>query len=599
MRLYMIGKILRRQFFETARQRTAVPGGEPDFPSAAPKQTVLLTLEQKHSTRILPERKIQPLRLPIGRPGISVRERPEEQLRGNHFPVVGSKAEPVRSRKSDPAFGQSERKPRGGKEKRAGSAGGTFRFRILHPPIASSNKESINFSPSTRTGKKRRYSCEVGSGGDERWCPPKRDFQTVEERKIKVKKIAFWILAPMLLAGCAAPPPDTASPPSSTEVATAAAQSASPDAHATDVLVASKVAGLLFNVETVQRNLDADTTAMARTSLDTAALFAGLPESSVKLAAPRERPLVQIDKVPQGFLDPLPPGGAIPGEAGSCGAAAAKPEVTFQTAGGRAVTPELLQGMDLSVIPTEMVTLPSSDPESLLSLIDSLSQIQPGDPRTITAEGWNEMLWDKLAEERQPAQSLMDYQLWNASPEIERQVADLYREQLASMGVPPVVLNAYDASEKTGWYSNAAPTPADALAGMDILAQMSGSIEGTVHERRDFSIPGAGQTPLYGVQTGEGSVTWDSPDEGTLTFDVSIRLDVFDERGHAVGGTVTAEDREKGYTVEITFKADGTRAGVVKRNGETVGTLSMTVDEDQFKNYLDVETNQSEQLPQP
>jgi hypothetical protein len=30
-----------------------------------------------------------------------------------------------------------------------------------------------------------------------------------------------------------------------------------------------------------------------------------------------------------------------------------------------------------------------------------------------------------------------------------------------------------------------------------------------------------------------------------------------------------------------------------------VGKLSMAVDEDQFKNYLDVETNQSEPLPEP
>jgi len=62
---------------------------------------------------------------------------------------------------------------------------------------------------------------------------------------------------------------------------------------------------------------------------------------------------------------------------------------------------------------------------------------------------------------------------------------------------------------------------------------------------------------------------------------------------------VTGVDEENGYTVEITFKADGTREGVIKRDGEVVGKLSMTVDEGQFTNFLDVETNQSEPLPLP
>jgi hypothetical protein len=134
---------------------------------------------------------------------------------------------------------------------------------------------------------------------------------------------------------------------------------------------------------------------------------------------------------------------------------------------------------------------------------------------------------------------------------------------------------------------------------MNIEAQMDGSIQGTVHDRRDFTIEGAGQTPEFGVQTGEGTVTWDAPGLGTLTFDVTIRLDKFDDRGHAVGGTVAGIDSEKGYTVSMTFLPDGTRKGEILRYGKPVGELSMTVDEDQFQNYLDVSTNQSEPLPNP
>ncbi len=411
--------------------------------------------------------------------------------------------------------------------------------------------------------------------------------------------LTVLLLAGTLLAGCGKAAPSTAAPSTAAPADTAAAPAAKSDKHTTDVLVASKMAGLLFNTETIQKNLDDDTAAMARTTLDTSNLFAGLPGGGGKLADHTTLPLVQIGNVPQGFLDPLPESGAIPGEAGSCGAAAAKPEVTFRTAGGKAVTPALLQGMNLKTIPTRMVTLPQSDPESLGALINSLSNLKRGDPRAGTAQGWNEMLWDKLKEQQQPAESLMDYQLWNASPDIEQEVAGLYRSQLEKMGVPAAVMGAFDASDTSGWYANTPPAAEDALAGMDITAVMSGSIEGTVHERRDFSIPGAGKTPEYGVQTGEGTVTWDAPGLGLLTFDVNIHLDVFDERGHAVGGTVTGTDEKNGYTVEITFKADGTREGVIKRAGEVVGTLKMSVDESQFTNYMDVETNQPEPLPLP
>jgi hypothetical protein len=414
-------------------------------------------------------------------------------------------------------------------------------------------------------------------------------------------KLIALVIGGLVLAGCASPAPSpTVQPATAAPGDSLIAPADPPDSHATDVLVASKMAGLLFNTESIQQNLDADTTAMAKTTLDTSTLFAGLPGNMGRLAMPAELPpFVQIENVPQGFLDPLPESGAIPGEAGSCGAAGAKPNVTFFTAGGQAVTPGLLQGKNLTTIPTNMVTLPQSDPESLSTLIDSLSAIQPGDPRAATAEGWNQMLWDKLKAEQQPAQSLMDYQLWNASPDIEQQVAEAYRAQLASMGVPPVVLNAYDTSDQTGWYANTPPTPDDALTRMDILAEMSGSVVGTVHEQRDFTIPGAGMTPEYGTQTGDGTVTWDTPEFGKLTFDVTILLDTFDERGHAVGGVVMGTDDEHGYTVEITFNTDGTREGTIKRDGEVVGKLSMTVDEDQFKNYLDAETNESEPLPEP
>jgi hypothetical protein len=167
------------------------------------------------------------------------------------------------------------------------------------------------------------------------------------------------------------------------------------------------------------------------------------------------------------------------------------------------------------------------------------------------------------------------------------------------MGAPAIVLDAYNTSQKTGWYASSLPAPDDALAQMKIEAQMDGSIQGTVHEQREFTITGADQTPQYGVQTGDGTVTWDAPGLGVLTFDVTIRLDKFDDRGHAVGGTVVGIDADQGYTVNMTFLPDGTRKGEILRYGNPVGELSMSVDEAKFQNYLDVSTNQTEPLPNP
>jgi hypothetical protein len=221
------------------------------------------------------------------------------------------------------------------------------------------------------------------------------------------------------------------------------------------------------------------------------------------------------------------------------------------------------------------------------------------DMRLASAQGWNDLLWGVLKKLQKPAESLMDYQLWNASPDIEQQVADLYQARLTKLGAPPFVIAAFNASNKTGWYANAAPTPDDALAKMDIQAVMTGSVQGTVHEQRQFSIPGAGKVPTFGPQTGEGTVTWETPDLGVLTFEVNILLDKFDEQGRAIGGTVTGVDAQKGYEVHFTFLPDGTKKGELLRNGVAVGELTMTTNAEKFENYVDMQTDQTEPLPAP
>jgi hypothetical protein len=404
-----------------------------------------------------------------------------------------------------------------------------------------------------------------------------------------IKRFVPFVLILIMLASCMK---STPAPVVTQNVPTAT----SGDTHAVQVDIASKMAGILYNMETIQKNTNDDTTAMALVTIDTSTI-SWLGGHSGKLASPQALPLFQIENVPQGFLDPLPTSGAIPGEVGSCGAAAANPSVTFSTAGGQNVTPQLLIDKNIQTIPTKMVTLPQTDPNSIFAKIDSM--VTMGDPRLATSQGWNDLLWDQLKSLQKPAESLMDYQLWNASPEIEQQVTDLYLARLTNLNAPSIVINAYNASNKTGWYTNTIPTPEDALASLDIEAVMSGSIEGTVYEHRDFSIPGAGQTPIYGPQTGEGTVTWNVPNLGVLNFEVNILLDQFDERGHAVGGNVTGIDTELGYEVRFTFLPDGTRKGELLHNAEVVGLLTMSVDEDQFENYVSVQTNESEPLPLP
>jgi hypothetical protein len=175
----------------------------------------------------------------------------------------------------------------------------------------------------------------------------------------------------------------------------------------------------------------------------------------------------------------------------------------------------------------------------------------------------------------------------------------MFREGMVAEGVPQMMIDAYDASDKTGWFSNLQPTGADDLAQMDIIAEMTGTVNGIVHEQRDFSIPGLGQSPEFGPQTGDGTVTWDAPEIGEVDFSVDISLDQFDEQGRAIGGEVTADAIDyEGYQVVFTFNPDGSKDGVVLKNGEEVGQLTMTVDQDKFENYIDVKEGTEIKLPE-
>lgn len=336
----------------------------------------------------------------------------------------------------------------------------------------------------------------------------------------------------------------------------------------------------LYNMEAIQNYYDDGVSAMASFEVE-------LSKSARSLRAE--------SNIPREFRDKLPPGGAIPAPAGAC-PAAAMPEVTFVTEGDEEISPEMIIEKALETVPEEFVTVAQEEATSLLSYIQTL--VNENDPRLATPEGWNELLWEKLSELHEPVESLWDYQLWNVGSEIESQIADLYYQGLVDGGAPQMVLDAFNQSNTHGWYSSQEATPEDALGRMEIDAELTGTVSGTVTEHRDFSFSGIGEPPEYGPQTGEGIVTSNLPGVGDVQFSVDIDLNEFDEQGRAIGGTVVADAiGYEGYQVVFTFNPDGSKDGVVIKDGEEVGYLTMTVDHDKFENYIDISTGSEIEIP--
>lgn len=276
--------------------------------------------------------------------------------------------------------------------------------------------------------------------------------------------------------------------------------------------------------------------------------------------------------IPRGFLDPLPDSGFIPAPAGAC-AVGASPSASFLNAGGERITSALLAEKDIKVISFQELTGGDINGRQLESAISSL--ITPGDMDLASAAGWNTKVWDVIAEKQAPAQSLMDYHLWTVAPEIEAAVAGSMRARLESMGLPDQVLTAFDASRKAGWYAGPAAAETDRLAGMEIEAVFSGKTEGTIFERREFSIPELGEMPQFGPMSGEGSVVYHDPESGDYPFDLDIEWTEWDELGRVTAGRIIFAG-ESGVMIEMTVRSDGSRTAEVYRDGQQVGVVNVT-----------------------
>jgi len=367
---------------------------------------------------------------------------------------------------------------------------------------------------------------------------------------------------------------------------------------AKDFLYASAMADFFYNINAVQNYYGSGLTALSAFKLGSGIITAANPGYRVMLVDSSGGPGV-MPAIPPEMTEDLPADGAMAAPPGAC-PAAAEPYERFITIGGEVVSPALLSDKDVATLPVSMINAPLTDPGSLLSVMQQLVPVN--DRRLVSANGWNTLLWNKLKAMQVPAKSLMDYQMWTLSGDIEAEVVSAFRRSLADQGVPDIVLDAFDQSDYTGWFAKLPPTPEDALAQMDIRAKLTGSVSGMVHEWRDFSIPYLGSSPVFGDQHGDGTVFCDIPEIGPVESSVDILFDQYDELGRAINGTVTATPLSvEGYKVIFEYKPDGSKEGRIidVNTGEIMGYLSMTIDAERFTNYISVKTESYLEIPSP
>jgi hypothetical protein len=292
--------------------------------------------------------------------------------------------------------------------------------------------------------------------------------------------------------------------------------------------------------------------------------------------------------IPPGFTAPLGASGFIGAPAGAC-AAGADPQAQFQDADGNAITAEKLVEENVTVIDYETLTGENPDIESLEQILTE--SIVPGDPALTTPDGWNEKVWEPLKAIQTPMESLMDYQLWNASDEIEDLVTSSMLDRMLEMGLPDMVLNAFQQSDHQGWFASRFAEEGDELAAMYIVAEFNGDLKGTIEETRTFHIPIVGELPEFGVMTGNGTVEFDHPVLGHIVFDVELQWTEWDEIGRVNGGSMSLIDQAGIYAIQFVFQPDGTKEGELYVDGELAGVV--TLDVEGTSTYLDIQQDQT------
>jgi hypothetical protein len=360
--------------------------------------------------------------------------------------------------------------------------------------------------------------------------------------------------------------------------------SAPPETHVARVAV-----DVISDLSAIQAYYDESVTGMASFQPPSAARMGGMSAVGyAHLAAMRSRQGTGDYGVPDGFLASLDESGYIPAPAGAC-AAGASPVVRFSNELGEPITGDTLAEEAVSVIDFSTLTGGVEGEPGLEEIMHEA--IVPGDTRLATPGGWDEVLWDELASYQAPMDSLMDYHLWTISSDLEAIIAGSVEEQLGTMGVPQVVLDAFERSAKENWFASRPPEDGSSLGSMDIVAEFAGDLTGTIEETRTFHLPEPGGKPEFGIMMGEGVLSFEHPTMGALTFDVELEWTSWDDMGRVNGGEMLMVSQDGGYEIHMVFQPDGTKEGGVYVDGVEVGKVNMDVDGNSTYLHLEDNTN--------
>jgi len=368
-------------------------------------------------------------------------------------------------------------------------------------------------------------------------------------------------------------------------------------------LISITITSILYNLDSIQNHYNEAVAAIGQTTAETGNVFGFSPTTNAKLARLIYEPFYDVnpgtfDAIPGGFRSALGSSGYIDAPAGACGGGASAkarfssygPYPGSYQQGGQLpqlyristvpedekilITGELLEEAEISNIDFELLV--GTEEQSLDAILKEL--ISPSDYRLLTPEGWNEAVWEPLADYQEPADSLMDYHLWSISPDIEQLVIDEIQAQMEAFGVPEIALTAFEESDSYGWFANSEPLPEHRLAFMEVEAEFAGDLQGIINEQREFSIPEIGEFPEFGEMIGGGEIIYTHPTLGPIEFEMQVHWTGWDEIGRVNVGTANFINEELGYEIEMRFNPDGTKEGDVIVDGINVGTVILSVE---------------------
>ena len=299
---------------------------------------------------------------------------------------------------------------------------------------------------------------------------------------------------------------------------------------------------------------------------------------------------------PDSFFEPISEDGYINVPKGGGCPLGATTYIRFLTEEEKEIILEFIKSLGAETIPYDILSLPPSDQKSIISVISQ--KLTPENRELIKASYWNKEIWGTeggagLKALQQDVKSIMDYYFWSNAPEIESIITKGIESKLSNIGSQPII-DAFNESDKIGWIGYPPAEEKDQISIMEIKADFSGNVTGTVNEKRNFSLDLNGE-PEFGTITGEGELSVSDPAIGeNVKFEAKLEWTKWDEMGKPIEGLVILENKEKGYRIEITTKTDGTKEGVFFENGKQVGSVNVNIEG--HTTYLNIETGSQSSL---